>query len=93
MRGGGVSIKSVNIPHTITVACCHLYDLTVLSCKILYLESSLLTLHIHCIIFINTMIQKKKQEIEIEFETSLQCKYFKNTNFNLKQSFWHVIVG
>ena len=34
--GGGGSIKSVNIPPTITVACCHLYDLTVLSCKILY---------------------------------------------------------
>ena len=26
----------VNIPPTITVACCHLYDLTVLLCKILY---------------------------------------------------------
>ena len=35
----------------------------------------------------------KKQEIEIEFETSLQRKYFKNTYFNLKQSFWHVIVS
>ena len=38
-------------------------------------------------------VDTKKQEIEIEFETSLQRKYFRNTNFNLKQTFWHVIVG
>ena len=76
MRGN--STKSVNIPPIITVACCHgpfiRFDCPIMQ-NTTWQESSLLSMHIHGINF-QENDDKNKQEIEIEFDTSFQFKYF-----------------
>ena len=77
MRGGGEfnKIRKYSTHHHCGMLSFIRFDCPIMQ-NTIWQESSLLTLHIHCINF-HENDDTKKQEIEIEFETSLQRKYFK----------------